>query len=102
MGSLVPWTPGRTGGGELHPYFAPELLRHHGSGHGTRIRREFDAPFSAEGNDSGFVWGAEGEIRTPTPLRALRPERSASACFATSACSFEPNKHTKWSGTLAK
>ena len=23
--------------------------------------------------------GAEGEIRTPTPLRALRPERSASA-----------------------
>ena len=29
--------------------------------------------------------GAEGEIRTHTPVRTLRPEHSASACSATSA-----------------
>ena len=29
--------------------------------------------------------GAEGGIRTPTPIRELRPERSASASSATSA-----------------
>ena len=32
--------------------------------------------------------GAEGEIRTPTPLRALRPERSASAV--------SPLRHIQW------
>ena len=56
--------------------------------HGLSLRRaalypsELQAPETGPGDLCDYdtrEGGAEGEIRTPTPLRALRPERSASA-----------------------
>ncbi len=60
----------------------------------VRVPRFWNSPpsFLREGNLSIVFWesqkdggGADGEIRTLTPLRELRPERSASASSATSA-----------------